>query len=271
MASALTLEQALAPLTEAPERAAIFLDIDGVLAPIVERAEDAGVPEGTSRLVAELGRRFGRVACVSGRSASEARRLVGVAEITYAGSHGVELLDPGSSEPRLAPAVAEAADVVRTFAGERSEDPQLSRLGVRVEDKGAIFAFHWRGVADEDAAREWLEALAREADGARLATHWGRKVLELRPPVAIDKGQAVFALAPGSDGGAGLFAGDDVTDLDGFSALDTLVGDGRLSAAVKVGVSSDDGPREIVERADLVVDGPEGFVEVLAELAGEAR
>ena len=147
-----TLRDGLTPLTAAPERAAVFLDIDGVLAAIVERSEDAHVPERSSRLIAAMGRRFACVACVSGRGAADARRLVGVGGITYAGSHGVELLEPGAAEPRLAPAVAEAAGRVRDFVADGVDERELRNLRVRIEDKHAIVAFHWRGAPDEDAA-----------------------------------------------------------------------------------------------------------------------
>ena len=263
--------EALRPLTDDPGRGAIFLDIDGVLAPIVERAEDSHVPERSSRLIAGIGRRYGCVACISGRSAAEARRLVGVGGIAYAGSHGVEVLDPNAAEPHLAPAVAEKAGLVRSFAEPQASDRDLRMLRVRIEDKGAIFAFHWRGAPDEEAAERRMQALAAEAEGAGLYTHWGRKVLELRPPVPIDKGQAVLELARRHRARAAMFAGDDTTDLDGFAALDTLLADGELAAAVRVGVRSDEGPREIAERADLVVDGVAGFAQVLTTLAAEER
>jgi len=263
--------EVLRPLTEDPQQGAIFLDIDGVLAPIVERAEDSHVPERSSRLIAAIGRRYDCVACVSGRSAAEARRLVGVGGIAYAGSHGVELLDPNAGQPRMAPAVAEKAAMVRSFAEQRARDRDLRMLRVRVEDKGAIFAFHWRGAPDEGAACLRMEELAEDAERAGLHTHWGRKVLELRPPVPIDKGQAVLELTRRHGSRAGLFAGDDTTDLDGFAALDTLLAGGELAAAVRVGVRSDEVPGEIVERADLVVDGVEGFAQVLAALTVEER
>jgi trehalose 6-phosphate phosphatase len=123
---------------------------------------------------------------------------------------------------------------------------------LRVEHKGAIVALHWRGSEEEEAR---ARAIAERANG--FITHWGRKVLEIRPPVEVNKGQAVRDLIKRYGLRAGLFAGDDVTDLDGFAALDGV-------AAVRVGVRSDEGPREIVERADLVVDD---MADVLAALA----
>ncbi len=260
--------EALRPLTEAPGKAAIFLDIDGTLAPIVGRAEDAHVPEKTSRTLGVLARRYAGVACVSGRAAAEARRLVGVGGIYYAGSHGAELLGPGDSKAAILPAFESWAGRVRDFAAARDER-DLRLLRVRIEDKGPIVALHWRGVPDEDAARTRLEGVAQEAEGEGFAIHWGRKVLEIRPPVPISKGNAVNDLVRRFGVNTALFAGDDATDLDAFDALDRLVERGQLDTAIRVGVASDEGPDAIVERADLVVEGTDGFAAVLATLAGE--
>jgi trehalose 6-phosphate phosphatase len=261
-----TLADALSPLTDDPSSSAVFCDIDGTLAPIVERADEARVPDDISVLLGRLGRRYRCVACVSGRSAAEARRLVGVGSISYVGSHGAELLEPGSNAPRLLPAFKSWEERVRGFAADH-DTPELRRLRVRIEDKGAIYAFHWRGVPDEDEARTELEGLAQQAETAGLATHWGRKVLEVRPPVPIDKGQAVRDLVVRTRSNAALYGGDDATDLDAFDALDSLVASGELEAAVRVGVRSDEGPAAIVERADVVVEDVAGFVQVLEALA----
>jgi trehalose 6-phosphate phosphatase len=148
------------------------------------------------------------------------------------------------------PAFAEWADRVHAFAERHSDS------GARMEDKGPIVAFHWRGADDEDAVRSRLEEVAREAE-AEFLTHWGRKVLEIRPPVAVDKGRAIHELIRRSGVQVALYAGDDRTDLDAFRAL----GDG-----VRVGVRSAEGPPEIVERADLVVEGTDGLLLVLESL-----
>jgi trehalose 6-phosphate phosphatase len=261
-----TLAESLRPLTEDPARAAILCDIDGTLAPIVRRAEEAHVREEVSVILGRLARRYALVACVSGRPAAEARRLVGVGGIVYAGSHGAELLEPGSGRPRLIPAFKSWEGRVRRFAAAR-DTRDLRLLRVRIEDKGPIAAFHWRGVPDEEAARTHLEGIAQEAEAGGLATHWGRKVLEIRPPVPIDKGQAVRDLVARARPRAALFGGDDATDLDAFDALDALVAAHELERAVRVGVRSDEGPSAIVERADVVVDGVPGFARVLSTLA----
>ena len=161
---------------------------------------------------------------------ADVRRLVGVGGVAYAGSHGAELLEPGSTTPRVAPAFKSWEKQVKGFVAER-DTPELRSMRVRIEDKGPIMTFHWRGAPDEDRARTHLEGLAQEAETAGLAIHWGRKVLEIRPPVPVDKGQAVRDLVLRSGVRAALFGGDDVTDLDGFAALTALADEGELDHA----------------------------------------
>jgi trehalose 6-phosphate phosphatase len=251
--------EALRPLTADPAQAALFFDVDGTLAPIVERAQDAQVPKETSLLLARLSRRYGSVACISGRAAADVRRLVGVGGIAYSGLHGAELLEPNANRAQVNPEFARHMPDVKAFVGER-DTPELRALRVRIEDKGPIMTFHWRGAPDEDAAHGRVRQIAEEAEAEGLWTHWGRKVLEIRPPVPIGKGRAVRDLVARRPVRAAMYAGDDVTDLDAFAALD------EVDSAVRVGVRSDEGPREIVEQADLVVDGIEGMRAVLEEL-----
>lgn len=262
------LHDSLRPITADPGGSAVLCDIDGTLAPIVDRAEEAQVPENTSRLLGRIARRYALVACISGRPALEARRIVGVGGIAYAGSHGAELLLPGQQRSELVPAFATWADRVRKFAFGQ-ESPELRLARIRIEDKGPIVAFHWRGAPDEDAARTLLEGIAQEAEAEGLLVHWGRKVLEVRPPVPVDKGQAVQELVRRTPVRAALFGGDDATDLDAFEALEALQAAGIVASILRVGVASAEGPRAIVERADVVVEGTPGFVHVLELLAGE--
>ncbi len=267
MESAL-LSDALAPLTADPARAAILLDIDGTLAPIVEHAADAHVPEITRQLLIEVAKRYRVVGCVSGRRASEARAMVSIGTISYIGAHGVEILRRGQTEAQLDPGVEDWARRIHEF-GRDADTSDLRRRRVRLEDKGAIVAFHWRGAPDEEAARAAIDAVAARAEANGLRTHWGRKVLEVRPPVRIDKGAGVMALLNGCDLDAALYVGDDTTDLDAFRALTKMVDEGRLKSAVRVGVRSDDGPSAITEEADVVVEGPAGVRELLKALIAE--
>ena len=134
---------------------------------------------------------------------------------------------------------------------------------------GAIVAFHWRGAPDEDAARTAIDALAAKAEAAGLRTHWGRKVLEIRPPVRMDKGAGIISFLEGADVDVVMYVGDDTTDIDAFRALAQLKQEGQVSHAIRVGVKSEDGPTQITEQADVVVDGTEGVQQLLALLVSD--
>jgi trehalose 6-phosphate phosphatase len=247
-----------------------MFDIDGTLAPIVDHASDAHVSESTRQLLIAVARRYGLVACVTGRRASEARAMVSIGSINYVGSHGVELLRAGWTEAVLDAGVADWIRRIHDF-GRESDTADARKRRVRLEDKGPIVAFHWRGAPDEDAAKAAVDAIAERAQAAGLRTHWGRKVLEVRPPVKIDKGSGIIRLLNevGPEIDTALYVGDDTTDIDAFRALGTLVEEGRLERALRVGVQSDEGPSEILDEADFVVDGPAGVRELLMMLSGE--
>jgi len=264
-ASDVRLADALSPLRSDPGRSAVLLDVDGTLAPIVRYAEEAHVPERTRGLLIELARRYAVVACVSGRRASDARRIVAIGTISYLGSHGTELLRAGWTEPALDPAVRDWSRRIQEF-GREADAPELHRLRVRIEDKGSIVAFHWRAAPDEEAARAAIDAVAARAEQAGLRTHWGRKVLEVRPPVRMDKGAGIVAFLSDMDLDAAVYVGDDATDVDAFHGLGELLAERRLRHALRVCVSSDEGPSELAQEADLVVDGPDGVRALLEAL-----
>jgi trehalose 6-phosphate phosphatase len=259
------LSEALAPLRADPARAAILFDIDGTLAPIVEHAADARVPERTRQLLAEVARRYGVVACVSGRRASEARAMVAIGTISYLGSHGAEILRAGWTEPVVDPEIQDWAERIHEFARE-ADTADLRRRRVRLEDKGTIVAFHWRGAPDEAAAERAVQEIAASAQQRGLAVHWGRKVLEVRPPVQFDKGLGIAALLRGTEIEAAVYVGDDATDLDAFRGLRTMVEKGALQTALCVAVRSDEAPEELAREADLTVDGPGGVRGLLEAL-----
>jgi trehalose 6-phosphate phosphatase len=231
----------LARLREAPERAGILLDVDGVLAPIVARPEDAFVPAETQGELERLRHRYAVVACVSGRTSSDAERIVGVPGLVYLGSHGLE----------LAPDAKRWEATLRGFA---------AGVDWPVEDKGLTVSFHYRGARDEAAARAELEVVAGRARDIGLRARFGRKVLELLPPIDADKGTAVRSLLEERGLHRALYAGDDTTDLDAFTAV------GELELGVRVAVASAEGPSVLSELADIVVASPAKLVELLRKL-----
>lgn len=228
-------------LAEDPDHTAIVLDVDGTLAPIVARPEEAAVPESTKAELTRLVERYALVACVTGRPREDAERMVGVEGITYAGLHGLEL-DPQAERYR---------ETLRSF---------VETVDWPVEGKGLTVSFHYRGVENEGAARAELETVAERARAAGLRARFGRKVLEILPPVDADKGTAVRYLLGRAGLNRALYAGDDLTDLDAFRALE------KLELGIRVAVASDEGPRELRETADIVVDGPAELRDLLRSL-----
>jgi trehalose-phosphatase len=262
------LGQLIEPLRQAPEDSGLLFDVDGTLAPIVDDPANARVPPPTQAALRELARRFALVACVSGRRAVDARRVVGLDELTYAGNHGLEVLNPDEPEAVLDPTLADRALTAREFAvGLEAEG--LGSDGLRLEDKGPIQAFHWRGSADERAAERRASEIAELAERAGLEPRWGRKVLELRPTADVDKGTAVRRLLDRSGPRLALFAGDDRTDLDAVHALRAMVEDGTLRGATCIGIASQEAPAGLAEEVDALLPSPRDLVELLVMLASD--
>jgi trehalose 6-phosphate phosphatase len=232
----------LARLAERPDLAAILLDVDGTLAPIVPRPEDARVPEPTRAELRRLAGRYALVACVSGRPGSVAAQIVGVDGIRYVGEHGLE----------LAPEAGDWAERLASFA-EGIDWPVE-------EGKRLTLSFHYRSSPDDESAEAYLRGVASRAVEAGFKPRWGRKVLEIRPPLDADKGAAVRRLLGEASLRRALYAGDDTTDLDAFRALE------GLDVAVRVAVSSEEAPTDLGRTADLVVSGPGALLELLAQL-----
>jgi len=262
---ATTTVEALEPLRSDPRHAAVLLDIDGTLAPIVRHAADAHVPEATRTLLIEIAKRYLLVGCVSGRRATTARQIVAIGTIAYVGNHGGELLLPGATRPAVDPQAAAWASRVRDFAA-RAYTPERQRIRIRSEDKDAIAAFHWRGAPDEHAAQAAAAEIARDAEAQGLAVHWGRKVLEIRPPVHLDKGLGVAALLRDRPVATAVYVGDDTTDLDAFRGLRALARTSQLRYTLCVAVDSDETPPELASEADLIVDAAPGVRELLEAL-----
>jgi trehalose-phosphatase len=237
-------DELLARLTASPAEAGLFLDFDGVLAPIVERPEDAAAPPETRAELERLVERYALVAVVSGRTTEDVRARVGVGGVVCVGSHGLEL-EPQAERWRR---------VLAAFAAD-APWPQED-----VEVKGLAVAFHFRGRADEPAAVLELDTIAEAAACSGLKARYGRKVLEVLPPVGSNKGTAVRQLLEERELQRALAAGDDTTDLDSFAALD------GLEVAVRVAVASAEAPAALLEVADLVVESTDEFLALLRQL-----
>jgi trehalose 6-phosphate phosphatase len=231
-------------ITTAPGEAGIFLDFDGVLAPIVAHPEDAYPPPEARAELERLAQRYALVGVISGRAGDDVRARVGVEGVVYVGSHGLEL-NPDAERWR---------GRIRDFT---SSVPWAEH---HTELKGLTVAFHFRDAADEQAAVRELEEVAARATEEGLVARFGRKVLEVLPPIGSNKGTAVRHLLEGAGLRRALVAGDDTTDLDAFRAVD------EMTHAVRIAVMSPESPDLLREYADLVVESTAEFLDVLRKL-----
>ncbi|HEX7166062.1 MAG TPA: trehalose-phosphatase [Acidimicrobiales bacterium] len=251
----------LTPFTAAPRDAAIITDFDGTLAPIVLDPATATAVEGAVEALHALSEIYGRVAIVSGRPVEflgDRLRVAGRDDVglVVSGLYGLERLERGHVmiHPDALPWIGPVRDAI---ARAEAEAPD----GVRVERKGLSMTIHVREAPDCAAwARGFSEAVAATTG---LVLHDARMSYELRPPVEIDKGSVVGELTDGMR--AACFIGDDYGDLPAFDALDRLAADCGASV-LRVGVLSSEAPAELIARADVLVDGPEGSLGFLRQL-----
>ena len=237
----------------------MLTDFDGTLAPIVDDPAGAVALPGAVELLHELAARYKTVAVVSGRPIGFLRERLRLDEaggrIVAYGLYGLQCTD-GTRDVDHAEAVSWRPTVADVAAAAERDAPE----DVTVERKGLSVTLHVRTAPSEvDWARSWADT---QAAVSGLIVHPGRMSYELRPPVDIDKGTIVGQLTEDVD--AACFFGDDLGDLDAFDALDRREADGVH--AVRVGVRSAEAPAELIERADLLVDGPAGVLELLRRL-----
>src|SRR6185436_16929302 len=159
MALAPEVATLLAQLRERPAGSALFLDFDGTLAPIVERPEEARLLDGVTPLLEELAGRMGLVAFLSGRPIGQLQAMVGLDQLAYAGNHGMELRRRGE-EAAVADEAAAQVPAIQRFVHAWPPE-RLAANGVWLEDKGPTLAFHYRGAADPESAKAFLDTQVR--------------------------------------------------------------------------------------------------------------
>ena len=248
----------LAALRADPGSAVVALDYDGTLAPVVQRPSDAVAAPGAVEALRALAPRLRTLALVTGRPADVVVELGGLADLP-----GLVVLGQYGAQ-RWAGGEVTSPDPLPGVAVLRGQLPELlAAEGAELEDKGLALVVHTRPSPDPVGALERLTGpVTALAEAQGLEVHPGKLVLELRPP-GFDKRGALLSLCEPRPS-AVLFAGDDVGDLPAFDAVDELRAAGV--PGVLVCSASDEGPPQLRERADLVVDGPAGVVALLARL-----
>ena len=242
----------------------LLLDVDGTLAPIVPRPEEARVPLETRAVLGSLARLPDvTIALVSGRAADDTMRVAGIAGAWIVGNHGFEVRSPDGRTSANSEAIPFEARIVQAA----SELARAARGidGVIVENKRWTLSLHYRLVDEAEVPR--LLANAREIGAAMgLRVTQGKKIVELRPPIAVDKGTAVLELAQrfGVVGpqASVMFAGDDRTDEDAFRALRS-----RFPRAVTVRIVAHGDDESESSDAEFQVDTPADLLRLLQWIA----
>ena len=259
MTGAGTMAAQAARLARRAAEVAVCLDFDGTIAPIVEDPAAARPLPGIVELLGPLADRYAAAALVSGRPATYLASHAAAPGVRYLGMYGLEEIVEGrvQVDRRLEaarPAVAAARQ-------DLAADPAVLESGAHLEDKRYAVAVHTRRVADP---ARWAgpvgQAAARVAAANGLEVVPGRMVWELRPQVRSDKGDAVRRVAAESGARRLVVAGDDLGDLPGFAVA------AETGGGLRVAVRSEEAPAELLDAADLVVDGPEGVRELLEHL-----
>jgi trehalose 6-phosphate phosphatase len=237
-----------------PEHAGILTDFDGTLSPIVDEPDAARPLDGVPALLEELAHRYAVVAVLSGRPVTFLQQWL-PPSLLLSGLYGLEVVRDGVRNDHPSGGMwREVVDDVATVS--RATGPRE----MRVENKGLSLTLHYRGHPELEATvRELAE---RQAARSGLSIRPARMSFELHPPIPADKGTAVRDLADGL--AAVCFLGDDVGDMPAFAELERLANEGV--ATVRVAVRSEEAPDELLEAADVVVDGPEGARDLLADL-----
>lgn len=239
----------------------LLSDIDGTLAPIVPRPEDARVPDATRALLQQLAAKGVKVALITGRRLSTAQREVGLDDVIYAAQYGLTVWLDGHVE--AAPALAE----YQALAGRVERDLRFlpeTVPGIQVVNKEGLLAVHYRRAERPGAREAILEAMERSQAAKRFRLIEGRMVVELRPPIPADKGTALEMLVTRLGLRGVICLGDDTGDIDMFVALRRLRGSGL--AGVTVVAASEEAPSEVSEAADYTVEGPKGVERLLTEI-----
>lgn len=249
----------------AVEPSGLLTDFDGTLSLVVADPSLARLVGGAEAALTALAERLAVVAVITGRAASEARRLTAVPRMLIVGNHGVEWLEADAAQPTR-PAGAQAAearlDVVLAAVP--------AHAGVVVEPKGLSATLHYRNAADPEAFRaRILRMLAGVAAAQDVEVREGRMSVELRPRGLGDKGHAALAIVERHGLRGVVVMGDDLTDLDMFVAMAELRVAGRVRAAIlAVGGAGREVPPGVSAAADVTLRDPEAAALLLGELAG---
>lgn len=239
----------------------LITDVDGTISEIAPSPAEAQVSPACREGLARLTEKLELVAAISGRPALDAREMIGVEGMVYIGNHGLERWQDGTVE--FIEGVQEYPKKVMAALEELRG--LLSIEGLTLENKGVALAIHYRHCPDRERAKRAIrEKIATSPTSRReFRTLEGRMVVELCPPLGVNKGTAVNALRESYRLRGGIYLGDDASDLDAFRVM-------HQKGFSALGVIEDETPDEVVREADFTLNGVGDVARFLKWLAGAA-
>jgi len=238
----------------------LITDIDGTISEIAPYPDEAWVSPICREQLAVISRQLELVAAISGRTAIEARDMIGIDGMVYIGNHGLERWEDG---------VVKLVEGLRGYpekvVAARYELRTLLKMdGIAFEDKGVALAIHYRRCPDrESARRSILETIRASAIAGDFQTVEGKMVVELRPHLRVNKGTAVEALVKGYRLKSGIYLGDDISDVRAFKVMHQ----GGIQG-LALAVIGEETPRQVAMEADYTLDGVSDVERFLTWLAG---
>ena len=241
----------------------LITDIDGTIAPIAVIPDEAQVSSGCRSALATLTSSMTLVAVLTGRDVLKAREMLTTDDVVYVGNHGLDRWQDGKLE--MAEEARDYLPVVQRLEDKLRQD--LGMLGLIVEDKGVSFGIHYRLSPEPGKTRAAiLDTLGHIPEAQDMLITEGKMVVEVRPPVKVDKGTSLRQLVVEYGLRGVLCLGDDVTDVDAFKALHALTSEG-LCVGLTMGVLGQDTPPDVEQEADLLLRGVPEVEELLQRIA----
>jgi trehalose 6-phosphate phosphatase len=261
----MVIDRCLGVLESRP--AGLLTDIDGTISLIAPTPDSATVSDEAKRALASLSHSLETVGAITGRTAENAEFMIAIPHLIYIGNHGLELRRAGQTvvNPRAIHALDKVAQALAFV--ERAAEHNGLVDGILYENKGVTGSIHYRLSPDQEATRARLLPIVIEAAlSTDLRVSEGRMVIELRPPIAINKGTALKHVVE-ADGLRGVvFLGDDVTDIDAFRAVVELRENGEIRG-LNVAVTAPESLPAVAASADVTVPGVASCVVLLTEIA----
>jgi trehalose 6-phosphate phosphatase len=232
---------------------AIVTDVDGTISEIAPTPDEAVVTESMRKELVKLNKKFQLIAVISGRSVLNAREMVGVEGLLYVGNHGMEFLKNGQIS--IDPSVEKYLPQIKK-TGQKLKNGDLSQInGLMFEDKGICYSIHYRLASSPENIREkLLTTLQDDPECKNLKISEGRRLVELKPPINLDKGTMLESIIDQYNLKKIIYLGDDITDVDAFNKLKELENEGKIKGDSFL-VCSSEIPSYVKKHSSFFVNG----------------